>query len=261
MLGAIIGDYIGSVYESAALNGKPIKGYNLPLFSRKSRLTDDTVLITATADALLYGKDFNEAYKVWHERYPDAGYGPGFSSWVTAPANTKGYSYGNGAAVRAGIIGYLNSEKEVLELASECAKGSHNHEEAIAGAQALAWTVWATRNKLSNSVILEELYRNYDYFCHYETNELHHSNSFDSSSINTVPIVIWVALNSKSFIDSVRMCLHIGGDTDTLAAMTGIISQQLHPIDDNLHYHLTSYLRLSHHDIYSTWEKFNSIYS
>lgn len=234
MLGGIIGDYVGSIFEEREAKGKGIRTYNLEerfIFSHLSKITDDSVLLSATAECLLDDSDdFASYYRKWAHRYPNAGYGPGFSLWLNG--DSKEYqSFGNGAAARAGVIGYLDNEQDVLELARKSAIVSHKHEEGVNGALALAWTVWAVRRNISVEEICRELYKQYGYYINYDMNDLHHNMTFDCSAVNSVPVAIFVALKaSYTYENAVRTCMWIGGDTDTIMSMAGIIKSQEYTI-------------------------------
>lgn len=89
MIGAIAGDVIGSVFER-----RPTRSTDFPLFSRRSRLTDDTVMTVATADAILHGRPYREAYRDWGARYPAAGYGPRFRAWLRHPDPRRSAAWG-----------------------------------------------------------------------------------------------------------------------------------------------------------------------
>ncbi len=211
---AITGDYVGSAYEAA-----PLKGYDLPLVVRgKSTITDDTVLLAASVDALLHNRSFDEAYRDWAGRYPGAGYGARFSAWLGGAA--PGDSFGNGAAVRAAPIGWIaTSEEEALRLARDSAICSHDHPEALSGAQAIALSVYCLRAGLSPEQLGAKLHAQFDYLLYFDLDQLSEDYSFDSSAENTVPLAIYIGLQAKSHEDCLRKCLLVGGDTDTIMTM------------------------------------------
>ena len=134
MIGAIIGDIIGSVYEV-----RPVKTTDFELFTSSSRFTDDTVLTIAIADALLGRGDYKSQIRYWGRKYPDAGYGLGFFNWLMMEEPQPYYSWGNGSAMRVSPIGLAKkNEGEVLKEAEKSAIITHNHPEGIKGAQAIA---------------------------------------------------------------------------------------------------------------------------
>lgn len=225
MIGSIIGNYIGSVFEE---NG--LKTYNLQeshIISHLSRITGDSILLCATAEAMLDGSDdFQRYYKNWADRFPGAGYSEGFSSWLFGKSS-EGQSLDNGAAARVGVLGYLNGENDVLELAEKSATCSHGHPDGIAGARAMAWTVWALRQGLSVDEICQQLTNDYGYTIDYDENELHKSNTRDSSARHCIPVSVYIALKlSTTYEACLRTCLWIGGDTDSIMAMAGLLKSQ-----------------------------------
>lgn len=231
MIGSIIGNYIGSAFKESGL-----KSYNLQeshIISHLSRITGDSVLLCATAEAMLDGSDdFQRYYRHWAERFPSAGYGEGVSSWLHGKS-LEGQSLDNGAAVRSGVLGYLNGEKDVLELAEKSASCSHNHPEGIAGAKAMAWTIWALRQGLSADEICQQLTKDYGYAIDFDENKLHKNPTRDSSARHCVPLSVYIALIvSTSYETCMRSCLWVGGDTDSIMAMAGLLKSQqceVHP--------------------------------
>ncbi len=141
MLGAIAGDIIGSIFEFAN-----IKSEDFELLGQRTRFTDDTVLTVATADAILHGKGYAEAYKEWGRKYPDAGYGARFSHWLLSD-NIESYgSYGNGSAMRVSPVGFAyNTLEDVLKESTRSAEVTHNHVEGIKGAQCVASAIFLAR--------------------------------------------------------------------------------------------------------------------
>lgn len=244
MIGAIIGDYVGSYYEDVALQGTPIKGFDLPMSGPRHTVTDDSVMLAATVDSVLNGESFANNYRRWYARYPNSGFSDRFIEWMSQTTNNvvNGDSYGNGAAVRTGVLGYLKDEVNVIEMAEKSAICTHSHPEGVSGAKAMAWTVWALRNGLSVKYITKRLYDEFDYYIDYDQAKLHEEMTFDSSALNTVPVAIWAALNTQDFLNCMRMCLYIGGDVDTIAAMAGMLSQQRFPVDDFLLFTVKEYL-------------------
>lgn len=236
MLGAIVGDIAGSCFEGK--RGVELKTYNLPLskiFSGCARATDDSVLLAATAQAMLdESDDFSSYYKLFARQHPNAGYGPGFSSWLRGE-NTQYQSFGNGAAVRAGVLGYLTSESDVLYMARKSAEVSHQHDEGIAGAESMAWVIWAVRQGISKDEISQELYQRWNYYVSPEPSHdllgIRMNGGFDSSAVNTVPISMFIALfSATTFVKAIRSTHYIGGDVDTMASMAGLIKAQYETI-------------------------------
>ena len=236
MLGGIVGDYFGSRYE-----GQQNPNYNQAIGGSECTITDETILLSATADSMIHQIGFTTAYRKWANRFPKVAYGPGFSSWLAEEEGVRS-SIGNGAASRCGILGYLNNEDKVIDLAEQSAICSHQHQEAIDGAKSVAWTVWALRNKVNQNDIVQKLYDNYDYFLSYEIEAISGTMGLDSTAFNTVPIALWVGLNAKSSIDCLRQCFQIGGDTDSIASIACLVNQQRFPIDKTLIDQIIKYL-------------------
>lgn len=230
MIGGIIGDIAGSLLEESGL-----RTYNLTeakIFCAKAHPTDDSVLLAATAQAMLDDSDdFATYYRLYAGIFNDCKYGSSFTHWMTTgePSNS---SYTNGPAARAGVLGYLDSEDEVLSLAKKSVEATHSHQEAIDGAQAIAWMVWAMRKRISAQEICKELYQRWNYFVdqrhsHNLAKMRKESRGLDASAINTVPLAIFIALYQSHNVETaVRACQFVGGDTDTLACMAGLIKSQ-----------------------------------
>ena len=136
MLGAIIGDIVGSRWEF-----NPTNNYNFELFSNKNSFTDDTICTVAVADALLHGSDdYGKYIHKWCRKYPHpmGGYGGRFAKWVMSDNPQPYGSYGNGSAMRCSPIGWLFEQPgELAEHAKKSAECTHNHEQGIIGAMAV----------------------------------------------------------------------------------------------------------------------------
>jgi ADP-ribosylglycohydrolase len=141
MLGSIIGDIIGSVYE---VNNH--RSTEFELFRSDSHVSDDSVLTIAVADALLNEKAYFDCYRTWGRQFPNAGYGKFFKEWLHSDSNESGKSFGNGSAMRVSPVAwYCNSLEDVLKEAERSALPTHNHSDAIVGAKAIASCVFLTR--------------------------------------------------------------------------------------------------------------------
>jgi len=221
MLGAIAGDIIGSVYE-----WNNIKSKEFELFSSRSFFTDDSVLTVALADALINGYDFGQLMKQYYHRYPDAGYGGSFHKWASTP-DTKPYnSWGNGSAMRTSPVGYaFDNLDEVLIMAEYYAAITHNHPEGIKGAQATSASIFLARNGASKDEIKSYIIDNFNYDLSNSLDEIRPEYSFDVSCQGTVPQAITAFLESVSYEDAIRNAISLGGDSDTLACITGGIAE------------------------------------
>jgi ADP-ribosylglycohydrolase len=221
MIGAIAGDIIGSVYEHA-----PIKTKDFPLFHPHCRFTDDSVLSIAIAKAILEGGDYRQAVLDVGRRYPDAGYGASFIGWLRSP-NPRPYdSWGNGAAMRVGPVGFaFDSMDSVLREAARTAEFSHNHPEGIKGAQAAALAVFLARTTHDKDTIHDEITDLFGYDLKRRLDEIRPAYGFDVSCRGTVPEAIIAVLESESYEDAVRNAVSLGGDADTLACIAGGIAE------------------------------------
>ncbi|HXG10146.1 MAG TPA: ADP-ribosylglycohydrolase family protein [Gemmataceae bacterium] len=221
MLGAIAGDIIGSVYE-----GRPIKRTDFPLFSPCSRPTDDTVLTVALADSILSGTDYADKLKEYYDLYPHAGYGGMFHQWARSPSREPYYSWGNGSAMRVSPVGHAyDSLDEVLRRAAESAAVTHNHPEGIKGAQAVAAAVFLARTGHDKAHIRQYVEETFGYPLGEPLNTIRAYYQFDVSCQGSVPPAIIAFLESTDYEDAVRKAVSLGGDSDTLACMTGGIAE------------------------------------
>jgi len=221
MIGAIIGDIIGSRFEK-----NNVKNKDFDLFTKDSRYTDDTVLTIAIADCLVNSKDYEKTVKKYGRTYPFAGYGGTFKKWLAGIIRGPYNSWGNGSAMRVSPIGFAyNDEKSVLEEAKKSAEITHNHEEGVKGAQAIAMSIFLARNKKSKQEIKEYIEINFGYDLDRTIDEIRPNYAFDVSCQGSVPESIIAFIESENFEDAIRIAVSIGGDSDTIACMTGAISQ------------------------------------
>lgn len=235
MIGAIIGDVIGSVFE-----WHNTKTTDFELFSRESRFTDDTVMTVAIADALLSKqsdrnliKDEIESRKVYSgklrqygHRYPGAGYGSMFNNWLASNTQKPYKSYGNGSAMRVSPIGFAaNSIEEVLRESKRSARVTHNHREGIKGAQAVAVAVFMAKNGKGKKDIKDSIESMFKYNLNRKLDDIRITYKFDSSCQGSVPESIIAFLESEDFEDAIRKAISLGGDSDTIACITGGIAQ------------------------------------
>lgn len=231
MFGAIYGDIVGSVYEFNNIYTK-----KFPMFSPDSTFTDDTVMTLAVAKALLDydaspGGDINlfkellidEMHKLGR-KFPDAGYGTRFLGWLYEESREPYGSYGNGAAMRVSPVAwYAKSLKDALILARASAEVTHDHPEGVKGAQAVAGAIYLARTGESMEKI-----RNFAlgyYSLNFTLDEIRYSYSFNETCQQTVPQALVAFFEATSFEDAIRNAISIGGDSDTLAAITGSVAE------------------------------------
>ena len=221
MIGSIAGDIIGSVYEH-----HPIKTKNFPLFHPHCRFTDDSVLTVAVADSILTGRSYMESAREIGRRYPGAGYGGLFIQWLHSHDPQPYNSWGNGSAMRVSPVGFaFSTEKEVLRQAKKTAEISHNHPEGIKGAQATALAVFLARTVRDKEEIRKRIRHRFGYDLDPRVEDIRPTYAFDVSCQGTVPQAIIAFLDSQSYEDALRNAISLGGDSDTLACITGGISE------------------------------------
>ncbi len=221
MIGAIIGDVIGSMYE---FNNHRSKEF--PLFQAKSNFTDDSVLTFATTKVLLDGGDYAAAYQSFARAYPHRGYGGRFSRWIRLDAPQPYNSFGNGSAMRVAPVGYAFADSEsTLAEAKRSAEVTHNHPEGIKGAQAVALAIWMARQREEKTTIRQEIEQKFGYDLSRNCDLIQQVNKFDETCQGSVPEAITCFLESTDFEDCIRLSISIGGDSDTIACIAGGIAQ------------------------------------
>lgn len=251
MLGAIVGDTVGSIYEF-----ENTKDYDFQLFNRCSGYTDDSIMSMAVAYWLL--KDPEHRYETLEEAMvtfakncpcPNGGYGEMFYVWLFMPWNLDAMcpmsyddadeplyespagrvpynSWGNGAAMRVSAVGwFFDTLEETERVARISAEITHNHPEGIKGAQATAAAIWMARNGKSKADIKAYIESKYGYDLNRTWEYLNKTYDWDSSCQGTVPEAIIAFLESNDFEDAIRKAVSMGGDSDTLACITGSIAE------------------------------------
>ena len=220
MIGAFAGDIIGSAYEA-----NPVKTTDFPLFTRHSRFTDDTVLTTATAYALLNGLDYATVYRRYGRAYPRAGYGGSFMDWLRYDDAPPYNSWGNGSAMRISPVGLAcKSIENLLKEAEKSAAVTHNHPEGIKGAQAVALAIFMGREGKTKQDIRRVISEKFDYNLSRTIEEIRPSYFFDISCQGSVPQAITAFLESNDVESAIRLAVSLGGDSDTQACIAGAIA-------------------------------------
>jgi ADP-ribosylglycohydrolase len=221
MIGALTGDIVGSIYE-----WDNIKTTDFPLFQDRCFFTDDSVLTAALAEAILTGKNFESLLRHYYHRYPDAGYGGRFITWVKSLNPAPGNSWGNGAAMRISPVGWAyDSLAEVLKKAEAYTAVTHGHPEGIKGAQAVAAAVFLGRSGASKPQILNYVTNTFGYDLSRTCDEIRPCYGYDVSCRGTVPPAFAAFLDSTDFESALRLAVSLGGDSDTLACITGSIAE------------------------------------
>ncbi len=241
MLGAIIGDIAGSTFEFSNTHD-----YNFPLFARRSNYTDDSICTVAVAEWLL--DDPNLTHEVLETKLveyaqlfpcPMGGYGGGYRTWLFHPECLRSndglptdgkrhpyHSWGNGSAMRVSAVGWMFDTLAETEHAAELSASiTHNHPEGIKGAQATAAAIFMARTGSTKEEIRKYIEEKYGYNLHRTCDEIRPTYSFDETCQGTVPEAIIAFLDSQDFEDAIRLGVSLGGDSDTLACITGGIAE------------------------------------
>ena len=220
-MGAITGDIVGSIYE-----WHNIKTTEFPLFSPSCDFTDDSVLTLATMDAITRGIPYEKNYYDFATKYTGRGYGGGFSAWLASGSLKPYNSWGNGSAMRVSPVGWaFNTLSETLEEAEKSAEVTHNHPEGIKGAQATAACVFLARTGKSKVHIRNYVETVFGYDLKRTCDDIRPTYTFRAGCQETVPEAIVAFLDSTDFENAIRLAISLGGDSDTLACITGGIAE------------------------------------
>ena len=227
MFGAIIGDIIGSRFEFFNTNTKDFN-----LFDEDCRFTDDSVMTIAICKAILesngnheiLSKKTIENMQYLGEIYPGAGYGMMFSSWLEDSDPQPYNSFGNGAAMRVSAVAYeADTIEEVKKLSKLVTEVTHNHPEGLKGAEATAIAIFLSRIGMSKEEIKEYITKHY-YKLDFTIDEIKDSYGFDETCRGSVPQALECFFESTDFEDAIRIAISLGGDSDTIGAITGSIA-------------------------------------
>ncbi len=282
MLGAIVGDIVGSVYE-----WHNIKTKEFPLFHDDCFFTDDTVMTCAVAEAVMNGgtkDDFIDAMKKYGRMYPNADYGGHFGAWLLSDDRKPYNSFGNGSAMRISPCAWVMNcgfcartglwPTQGRAMAKLSAEVTHNHPEGVKGAMATADAIFMCRfyfggycKDYSTPIdddpdeckrrIKSHIERTYGYDLSSKTlDEIRPAYSFNETCQETVPQAILAFLESTDFEDAIRNAISLGGDSDTLAAITGSIAEAAYGIPDSIKEKAYSYLDEPLRDVLRCWKKF-----
>ncbi|MCI6153807.1 MAG: ADP-ribosylglycohydrolase family protein [Porphyromonas sp.] len=260
MLGAIIGDIVGSRFEFNNTNRTDFE-----LFTDECSFTDDTVCTVAVADAILREEDFGNVIHEWCNRYPNpmGGYGGRFVQWVHSD-NPKPYnSFGNGSAMRVSPCGYIPRINEVMLNARKSAECTHNHPDGIKGAECVALCIALSKRHYHNvskidwnkERIKQLVVERYDYNLDQTCDEIRRTNTFNETCQVTVPQAIVCFLESTDFESAIRLAVSIGGDSDTIAAITGSIAEAYCGIPQQIQDKAWGYLPQEMQDIITQFYK------
>lgn len=244
MFGAIVGDIAGSRFETGK---KP--EYDFEIFHKNSFFTDDTVLTCAVAKALLIcdgnfsnlGNQTIFCMQKLCSQHQNCGYGQMFYRWLKESAPKPYNSFGNGSAMRVSSVAYAaNSLKEVIKLSKKVTEVTHNHPEGLKGAEAVAASIFMARSGKTKEEIKEYIEKNY---YHIPKSEAEIQSTFIERTCQaTVPQCFYAFFNSNSFEDAVRKAVCLGGDTDTLGAITGSIAEGFYGVPEKMKEKALNYL-------------------
>ena len=262
MLGAIVGDIVGSVYE-----WHNIKTKAFPLFRDDCFFTDDTVMTCAVAEAVMNGGErdnFIDAMKKYGRMYPDAGYGGRFGAWIASDDRKPYNSYGNGSAMRVSPCAWIMDcgfcartgmwPSNGRALARLSAEVTHNHPEGVKGAMATADAIFMCRYYFGGYCgDYEQPIHNDPDAC---KRRIRNHIENEETCQDTVPQAIIAFLESTDFEDAIRNAVSLGGDSDTLAAITGSIAEAAYGIPDRIKDKAYSYLDAPLKDVLGRWKQF-----
>lgn len=250
MLGAIIGDIVGSCYEFNS-----IKTTEFELFQSHSRYTDDSVMTMAVAEWLL--EDPMHTHEVLEDKMvkygnlnTDVGFGPHFLQWLFFPqtlftdGKRKPYnSFGNGSAMRVSAVGWMfGSLEETERVAGISASITHNHSEGIKGAQATAAAIFMARNGASKEEIGDYISKKFEYDLNRTCDQIRPLYGFEVSCQKSVPESIVAFLDSTDYESTLRLAVSLGGDSDTQACIAGGIAEAFYGIPDDIIIEATSFI-------------------
>lgn len=237
MLGAIIGDIVGSRFEWNNYRGKDFSFFSSDCFP-----TDDTYMTLAVANAILVSETNksdladNTVYFMQKigRKYSNCGFGRGFYNWIFSRYPKPYHSFGNGAAMRVSAVGFAGKDLEDVKWMSRLVTSvTHNHSEGIKGAEATAVAIYLARIGKSISEIREHINENY-YPMNFSLDEIRDSYKFNETCQGTVPQALMAFFESTNFEDAIRNAISIGGDSDTIAAICGGVSEAYYGIPDDI---------------------------
>ena len=260
MLGAIIGDIVGSRFEFNNTNKTDFK-----LFTPESSFTDDTICTIAIADAILREVSFEQSLLEWCRKYPNpkGAYGGSFARWIHSQYPEPYNSFGNGSAMRVSPCGYLPTMQDMY--ARKSAECTHNHPEGIKGAECVALCIALSKRHYHNvsqigwskKHIKQLVVLRYGYNLDQTCDEIRRTNRFNETCQVTVPQAIVCFLESTDFESAIRLAVSIGGDSDTIAAITGSIAEAYYGIPRHIQEKAWGYLPQEMRDVIT---KFKQMY-
>lgn len=282
MLGAMIGDIVGSKYEF-----NNTFDYDFEMLGEGCDFTDDTICTVAVADAILNGRSYQESLLDWCRRYPSpkGAYGGRFAGWIRSLDPQPYNSFGNGSAMRVSPVAWLFDDlSQVLEEAEKTALPTHNHPEGIKGAKAVAHAIWhfrksrfseeskdseneetkglknenAKASKDENETIQGFMSIARSYYEDFDT-RVYPKGKFDETCMDAVPLSFYLLSQASSFEDAIRLAISHGGDSDTIGAIVGSIAEARFGIPQEMKEKALSYLPDDMTRIYQLFKANNEI--
>lgn len=273
MLGAIIGDIVGSRFE-----WNNHKDKHFELFTEDCRMTDDSIMTLAVAKAMMETEKAMAAagevqersadyyvlleklsiqyMQAFGRRYPDCGFSRAFFQWIASDDPQPYSSFGNGAAMRISPVAYIGrTEMEIRRISGIVTGVSHNHEEGLKGAEATATAIFLAGSGSSKDEIRNRIAENY-YPLDFTLDGIRESYRFTTDCQATVPQAIEAFLESTSFEDTIRNAVSLGGDSDTLAAIAGAIAEAHYGIPEDIKKRALSYFDNELLSVYEEWVRF-----
>jgi len=257
MIGGIVGNFIGSEFESTA-----IKSYNIiELTSARSRISSHSLMLAATADALLNDLDFGECYMRWGQQNTVTDFDDATEFWLLqSDINYMQESSGSGAAVRSGVIGTLDIPLfQIKDLAAESCSCTHNSDEAVISAQAVCYVVYAIRHK-SVDEIYDYLLANFNYARPKDHIELKQNLKVNGDAKNIVLAAIYIALSAKDWEDCIRSCVYYFGglniDTNAIMCIASLIKAQSCSVSERYEQETKRWLFKNHQSTLQVTEEF-----
>ena len=270
LIGAIIGDIVGSRFE---FNNHRSKEFEL--FTDECNVTDDSIMTIAVAKAImetgknlkLLSNDSKNNYYYYKllksmtirymqkigRKYPHCGYGGMFGQWIFSDNPKPYYSFGNGAAMRISPVGFIApTEDEARKLSETITAVTHNHKEGIKGAEATVISIYMAKHGASKEEIRQKINEDY-YNLNFTIDEIRDTYEFNETCQETVPQAIVAFLESDSFEDAIRTAISVGGDSDTLAAITGSIAEAYYGVPEDIKEKALTYLDTELRSIYDEW--------
>lgn len=270
MIGAIIGDVIGSRFEF-----NNTRDYNFELFTAQNSYTDDTICTLAIADAILSLESFQDKLLEWCRLYPHpmGGYGVSFARWIASNDPLPYNSFGNGSAMRVSPVAWAFDDlKDVIDWAIKTASVTHNHPEGIKGAVAVAHAIWyfrfcetaEIRTEMSDDpfastkiVDLPDFVKTMEEYYPGFMDQEFTPGKFDETCQGTVPLCLQIIYQATDFEDAIRRAISFGGDSDTIGAIVGSIAEARFGIPQEFIDKVLTYLDPRMIDQLRIWQKFH----